>query len=124
MSLLVLGIFLLGFLILKLNSFYASFPALLIPLAWIYIKRKDLITNSIVSGILLVIISFLFYIIPELITPGWINSAWKFDMISGISILKVPIEDIIWFLLVGAFIGPLYEFLQEGKLINKKKITK
>ena len=118
--LLSLGIFLVDFFILKLNSFYASFPAIIIPLAIILIKRKDLILNSLFSGIFLTIISFIFYFIPELITPGWISSAWNFEMISKITILKIPIEDVIWYFLTGAFIGPLYEYWQEGKLINKE----
>lgn len=103
-----------------LNSFYSSIPAFLIPLLIIWIKRKDLIMNSILSGILLMLISFFAYIIPELINPGWIASAWTMENLSSILILKIPIEDLLWFFLVGLGIGPLYEYWQEGKLINKK----
>jgi hypothetical protein len=106
--------------ILGWNSYYSSFPAFLIPLLIIYFKRKDLIIESLVSGILLTIISLLFYIIPEIVTPGWIESAWNFEMISGITFLKAPIEDLIWFFMTGLYIGPLYEYWQNKKLVNKK----
>lgn len=119
-SLLLAGIFLFNYFVLKLNSFYSSIPAFLIPLFIIFYKRKDLVIDSVISGVLLVIISFVFYIIPEILFPGWINSSWNFQILSGITILKVPIEDLIWFFLAGTFIGPLYEYWQEGKLINKK----
>ena len=113
-------VFLIGTYLIKLNTFYASIPAFLIPLLIIWTKRKDLILNSILSGFLLLIISFFAYIIPELITPGWIASSWYLENLSGILIFKIPIEDLIWFFLAGLAIGPLYEYWQEGKLINKK----
>ncbi|MDD5192628.1 MAG: lycopene cyclase domain-containing protein [Candidatus Nanoarchaeia archaeon] len=113
-------IFFVGFYLIKLNSFYSSIPAFLIPLMIMLIKRKDLIINSLASGFLLMIISFVFYVPLELITPGWINSAWNFNMVSGITLIGVPIEDLIWFFLAGLLIGPLYEYWQKGKLINKK----
>jgi hypothetical protein len=67
------------------------------------------------------ITSFVFYLVPELIFPGWIENSWNFNMISGLTILRVPFEDLIWFFLAGLFIGPLYEYWQEGRLINLKK---
>ena len=106
--------------ILKWPSFYASFPAILIPVAIIYIRRKDLIKSSLISGFLLVIIAIPAYLIPELIAPGWMASAWNFKVISGIKFLKIPIEDLIWFFMAGLFIGPLYEYWQEKKLVDKK----
>lgn len=106
--------------LLKWSSFVASFPSLFIPTFIIWIKRNDLIKNSLFSGVLLLIVSFLFFIIPELITPGWVESAWRFENLSGILILGAPIEDLIWFFMAGLLIGPLYEYWQEGRLINIK----
>jgi hypothetical protein len=123
-SLFLAGLFFGCYFILKWNSFYSSFPAFLIPVIFIWIKRKDLIVDSVFSGFLLMIISFVFYFIPELITPGWIESTWNYKMISGLTILKVPIEDLIWFFIAGLLIGPLYEYWQEGRLINIKKHDK
>lgn len=119
-SLLLAALFFGGFFILKINSFYSSLPAFLIPLSIIWFKRKDLILDSLISGFLLMIASFLFYIIPELITPGWIASAWNFGVLSKITILKVPLEDLIWFFLAGMYIGPLYEYWKKGKLEKQK----
>ena len=107
------------FFILKINSFYSSIPAFLIPLAVIFVKRRDLILDSLYSGILLTMLSIIFYAVPELITPGWITASWNFGIISKISILKIPLEDLIWFFLVGLYAGPLYEYLRGGKLVKK-----
>lgn len=115
------GIFFFGtFFILGWSSFEASFPTLLIPLAIILIKREDLIKESMISGLLVTGIAFIFFLVPEILFPGWITSSWRLENLTGILILKVPLDDLIWFFMVGAFIGPLYEYWQEGKLINIK----
>ena len=109
------------FYLLGFNSFYASFPAFFIPIFIIWFKRRDLILDSLFSAVLLTIISFIFYIIPEMITPGWIASAWNFNTISGITILKIPIEDLIWFFLTGLYIGPLYEYWRGGRVVKNSR---
>ncbi|MDD2445054.1 MAG: lycopene cyclase domain-containing protein [Candidatus Nanoarchaeia archaeon] len=109
------------FFLMKLNSFYSSIISLGIPIIYMNVKRKDLILNSILSGFFLMLTSFLAFITVELITPGWINSAWFLENLSGIIILTAPLEDLIWFFLMGMFIGPLYEFWKEGKIQNLKK---
>lgn len=110
-----------SFFLLGTNSFQASFPALLIPTFVIWFNRKDLIWNSIVSGFLLMMISFTFYLIPELFNPGWLATAWNFEILSGITILGVVVEDLVWFFMIGMLIGPLYGYSQEAKLIKNKK---
>jgi len=117
---LLLGLFFGFYFILKWNSFWASFPAFLIPLGIIYFKRRDLIINSVFSGLLLAIVSFLFYWIPELVTPGWILNTWNFEMISGILIFGVPLEDLVWFFLAGLIIGPYYEYWKEARVVDEK----
>jgi len=114
-----LFLFLICFFVFNLNSFYSSFPSILIPLFLLWFLRKDLIFESIMSGILVTLVSFVFYFIPELIFPGWINSAWNFDLISGILILGAPIEDLIWFFIVGLALGPSYEFWHEKNIVKK-----
>ena len=114
-------LFLFFFYTLRLNSFYSSIIGLLIPILFTLIKRKDLIFDSLTSGFLVLIIALIGTNIIEFITPGWVKSSWYFDNLVGIVIFKLPLEDIIWFFLTGAFIGPLYEFWKEGKLIRIKK---
>jgi hypothetical protein len=107
--------FFIFFYLFKINSFYSSIIIFVFPTLYIWMKRKDLIFDSLASGFFLMLISFLAFIIPELLTPGWVESAWYLENLSGIIILTAPLEDIIWFFLAGAFIGPLYEFSEEGK---------
>lgn len=108
------------FYLLKFNSLIATIIALLIPTVIIWIKRKDLIIDSLATGVLLVIVASLIYTVLEFLTPGWIYAFWYFKNIPNIIIFSLPLDDIIWYFLAGLFIGPLYEYWQEGRLIDDK----
>lgn len=105
-----------SFFLLKLNSLITTILAFGIPILMIYSKRKDLILNSLLSGILLVIVAMLVYSIVELITPGWVEAFWKFNNTPQLIIMNLPLDDIVWYFFGGAFIGPLYEYWKERKL--------
>ena len=109
-----------GFFILGINTFISSIFAFVIPTSIIYLKRKDLIRDSFFSGIFTVLIMFLVYQIIELIIPGFFESFFLFQNIGHIIFLKIPLEEYIWFFLLGLLVGPLYEYWKEGKLINVK----
>ena len=117
---LILIIYFGGFFILKLNSFFSVILAFIIPTLVIYVKRPDLIKNSLISGASLLIISILGYYILNLITPGFFDEFWLFQNIGRIMVLGIPLEEHIFYFLTGALIGPLYEYWKEGKLINIK----
>lgn len=114
------GLFFGSFFILNLNTLYSSLISFIFGIAFIFYKRKDLIIDSLVSGILLLVLSFIVYSTLNLITPGWVDEFWYFRNVPYIIFLGVPIDDIIWYFLAGAFIAPLYEYWLEGRLINKK----
>ncbi len=109
------------FFVFNLHSFYAAIITMGIFTVYILIKRKDLILNSLISGLILVVISFFAFWICEFITPGWVNHVWMLKNLSGVIILKVPLEDLIWFFFAGVFIAPLYEYWQETKIAEIKK---
>ncbi|VVB79423.1 Uncharacterised protein [uncultured archaeon] len=109
-----------SFYLLRLNSLVSTIIALIIPTLYIWYKRKDLIVDSLMSGVLLLVLSFLVYSTLNLITPGWVDEFWYFRNVPHLIFLGVPIDDVIWYFLAGAFIAPLYEYWLEGRLINKK----
>ena len=117
---LLVGIFSLSFFVLKLNTLISTILAFVIPTIAIYIKRKDLIKDSIMSGIVTIPAVFILYQILYLITPGFFGDFWLYQNIGRILIFRIPLEEFIWFFFAGAFIGPLYEYWKEGKLINIK----
>ena len=122
--LLLVVLFFGSFFILELNSFYSSIIAIGIPILIIWIKRRDLIIDSLVSGFLILITSIFVFLTIDFFTPAWIESAWYLDNLSGIIILRAPLEDLIWFFLIGTLFGPLYEYWKEGRLVNYKEKKK
>jgi hypothetical protein len=107
-------------LIFKLNTFVSAVLSFLIPTFIIWIKRKDLIKNSLISGLLLLIMATLGYNLLNLITPGFFDAFWKFENIGKIMILNIPLEEHIWYFAFGCFFGPLYEYWKQGKIIKNK----
>ena len=104
----------------KVNTLIISAAIMLFMVLFILFKRSDLILSSFISGILLVIISIPVYAVVELITPGWIDEFWYFNFFPRSIIAYVPLEDHLFYFLFGAAIGPLYEFWQESRLVDKK----
>jgi hypothetical protein len=55
-------------------------------------------------------ISFLPYFTIMLVSPGWIAQTYYFNHLSGILILGIPIEEVIFWFLAGVVFGPFYEY--------------
>ncbi|MDO8623621.1 MAG: lycopene cyclase domain-containing protein [archaeon] len=118
----LLGILFYGsFYVLKLNSLFSTIIAFIVPTSIIFLKRKDLIKSSIISGFLMVIVALIAYNILEFLTSGWIQEFWYFKNVPGIILFNLPLDDIIWYFLAGMFISSLYKYWKDGKLIKYKK---
>lgn len=105
------------FYLLHVSSYYASLFCLVPAILFIWIKRHDLIPDSVVSGLLMSGVGFLWFASAELFSPGWVRHYWMLSNLSGLFIWRAPLEDITWIFLAGAFIGPLYEIWQGAKLV-------
>lgn len=107
-----------GFYLFNLNTLISTIIALIIPVSIIWFRRKDLIIVSFISGLLLLIVAVFVYSMLQFLTPGWVNEFWFFKNVPRVIILNVPVDDIIWYLLTGIYIGPLYPFWHEGKFVK------
>lgn len=113
-------LFLVGTYLIGLNTLQATLLALIPGILIIWYQRKDLVKDSLFTAILSLIIMVPVFIFVELITPGVVQEFWLFENVPNLVLLWVPIDDLIFYMIAGAFIGPLYEYWQEGRLINKK----
>ncbi len=120
LSILSFIILLTMFFFLKIPSFYATLFATLIPTFIIYFFRHDLILDSLVTGFLLTIFSIFGFAVLNIIQPDFVYSWWFIDKLTGIVILGVPLEDLIWFFTTGMYLAPIYEFWQGLRLKNMK----
>lgn len=116
-------LFLALFYIFNLGSFYSMFLTYLSFSLYMLFKRPDLIINSLISGIFMLIIGIEIYLLLFIIHPSYIQDFWylKNNWYWKL-ILGIPAGEYIFYFLTGAFIGPLYEFLKNAKLSKLKKI--
>ncbi len=98
-----------------LTSFWASTISMMLTALIIMVVRKDLILTSFLSGVLMVLISFSFYLTILFISPQWVNQTYLSGL-SGIRIINIPIEEFIFWFLFGLVFGPLYEYWQGERL--------
>jgi hypothetical protein len=96
--------------ILNLNSIWATtlpmFISSLIMIFW----DKDLVPDLLLSGLSMAIITLFLYWILIQIYPLIFSKFWLDGVFTGINIINIPIEELLWFIITGAFTGILYEF--------------
>lgn len=103
-----------------LNSLYATIFAFVLPSIIMWIQRPDLMLDSFATGIILIGVASIVYTVLHFLTPGWVETFWVFSNTPKIMFLNLPLDDIIWYFAAGLFFGPIYEFWQEGRLIDTK----
>ena len=86
---------------LNITSFWASTIAMIIAAIYILYTRRDLFFNALASGILMVIVSLPVYYTFIWFFPGFIHKTWMFQYLSGILIIGIPLEDLIFYFLFG-----------------------
>lgn len=114
----VITIFL-AYAIFKINFMYAVYVGIIVNIILIAVTRPDLIKKVIYSGLLFGLFYFLFFSAFAFFIPNFIKH-WNLNNLSGLILLGVPIEEIIWAFGVGALLGPIYEYLLSIKLNERR----
>lgn len=103
-----------------LNSIFASAIAFLILAFLIIVQRKDLLMDSIISGLAVMIVMFFsyFFLIKTFSnSEEFLQNVWfLYKTPLDIRILGIPLTEMIWGFSWGMLAGPLYEFWKRIKL--------
>ena len=118
---LIVAIFYLITVILKCNYIYALSLAPLIIGIISYIKVKGKITDILVTIIASLTITILVYNIILIIYPRAINNHFFIQNISGIIILNIPIEEILFAICLAVGCTYTYEAVFNQEIIRKKQ---
>lgn len=95
---------------LGLNSIYASGIGFSIIAALMWRQRPDLIRFSLVGAVIWITLIIIMYNLILIVWPNLIEQWWMWENISGIKILRIPIEEFLWFGTWGLCGSILYEW--------------
>lgn len=81
----------------------------------IWIQRKDLIRHSIFGGFSFLLIYFCIFLVFNYFFPNFIKDFYNLKNLTGIIILGVPVEELLYALSFGMFWAPIYEYERGSK---------
>mgnify|MGYP001587757994 CR=1 FL=1 len=99
-----------------LNPIYAAFIALIAGGAFTWYCRPDLKKKMAVSAFLFLGLYFFYFLTLIAAYPGYVERVWNLAAISGILILGVPLEELMFALGIGFLWSSVYEHLAWRKL--------
>lgn len=94
-----------------LNRIYSSEIALTVGGLMTWICRPDLARNMFTGALIFLGFYFLFFLSLLLAFPGYVERVWNLPAISGVLVLGVPLEELVFALALGFYWSSAYEHL-------------
>ncbi len=112
-------VFLPLFLFTKLNPIYSASLAMFVGGIAAMFCRPDLKKKIVYGGTLFLVLYFLFFIFFNNLYPYAVERFWNLSALSGILILRVPLEELIFAFTFGMMWSSIYEHIKCYKLIKR-----
>jgi hypothetical protein len=103
----------------EINPIYSASIALFVGAIATIICRLDLIKQIITGGILFLVLYFVFFLLINLVFPGFVDKAWTLEAISGIILLGVPLEELMFAFTFGMMWSSVFEHILGYGLTKK-----
>ncbi len=117
LALLVAPVLFFGMLLtVDINPIYTTFIALMVGGFATWYCRPDLKKKMIVSAFIFTGIYFVYTLSLTLAVPGYVEQVWNLSAISGITILEVPIEELMFAFGLGFLWSSIYEHVKWNKI--------
>ncbi len=87
----------------RLNPIYSSAIALVAGFIATLYCRRDLWLKMIVSGCLFLVLYFVVFVLFNLAFPGYVVAVWNLPAISGVRLVGVPIEELMYAFTFGLY---------------------
>jgi len=102
----------------SLNLIYAGMLGMVAAVFLVLLLRPDLWINVLFSGISFGLASLLILVLFAQLYPGVIGDWWHLEVLSGVLLMGVPVEEFLWHIGVGCVVGPLYELWRGGSNVS------
>lgn len=109
-------IFVLLLLFTNFNPIYSSFIALIGGGLATWYCRPDLKKKMFASAFIFLGLYFVYFLTLILMYPGYVEQVWNFSAISGILILGIPLEELMFAFTFGFFWSSAYEHITWRKV--------
>lgn len=113
--------FLFFYFITNWNVIYVTIVSLFLGGLFTLYCRPDLKNKSVGGAFLFLVLYFTFFALFNLIYPDWIAQVWNVKELTGIMVLRIPLEELLFALSLGFLWSGLYEHLKWLKLSNERK---
>lgn len=98
-------------LLFALNEIYPIIVVGVAGAVLIWNERRDLVKNSILGGATFVILYFLAFLIFNAVFPDYLKDMYILKNTSGIFLIGIPLEELMYAMSFGLFWIPMYEYL-------------
>lgn len=109
-------LFILLLLFSDMNPIYVAFISLMVGGLLTWYCRPDLKKKMIVSALLFTGVYFLYFLTLDLFSPGYVEQVWNLPAISGILVMGVPLEELLFAFGLGFLWSSVYEHIGWYKL--------
>jgi hypothetical protein len=92
-----------------LNTIYTASLSLLAGSAGTIVCRPDLLKRVVKGGVIFTVVYFLFFSAMNLSHPDYVRLYWNHAQISGLSILGIPVEELMFAFTFGSMWSGFYE---------------
>jgi hypothetical protein len=103
---------------LRLSSFTATAMAGVGASFVFAFSNKKLIKNSIINGALMVVLVIPIYLLMMHVTPNFIDKTWVTENLIGLRFLGVPLEDYVYYFIIGTGSFLIYPFLFGYRMLS------
>jgi len=113
-------IFITLYLTTNLNPIYSVSIALISGGLATWYCRPDLKTKMIVGAFIFLVLYFAYFLTLIAMNPGYVEAVWNLSALSGVLVLGVPLEELLFALGVGFLWSSVYEHAMGQKLRHGK----
>jgi Lycopene cyclase len=114
-------LFALLFLFTAMNPIYCAIIALAAGGCLVLVTRRDLKRKMLASAFIFLGLYFAYFIALVVSAPGYVRRVWDLSVLSGVTILGIPVEELAFAFTFGFFWSGVYEYALSLRL--KRKIT-
>jgi hypothetical protein len=93
------------------NPIYPAIGAMAVGAVATMLCRPDLVRTTWVGGLLFLGYYFLFFLLLEITAPGYVQHVWNLEDLTGILILGIPLEELLFAIAFGFYWSGVYEHL-------------